>query len=674
MNRNKKRTRRIIIISAVAVLIVGLLLGIWFYLQYRNDQKTVEVIPVNQITDYYWGDQSSSSGMVVSDYVQELFHDDNKLVSQIFVEEGQEVHIGDPLLQYDQVRLEFDVRAKKIALETADLHISTAQNQLRKLQNTRPVSTAGPTSRPTSRPGPTSTPRPSATPKPTPVPPRDVTLYSRLDLSSAPYRGAGTTENPYVFLCTKDCIVTPQFMQWLLGMEVAPTPTPSPTAEPTPDLNPDEDGEGPDFPEEEATPAPSPTPEPLTQLASPFAAVFEVRDGDSNYGQLISAFKLDGTVLSGGFQFSDLIYESNTLESIASIFNAPTPRPTATANPNNYNDMGYTSAELRKLIDEKKQEIIELQHNRKQAQLDLDKATLLLNNSTVLSNIDGVVLSLINEETAQSEGKPFLVVSGDDACYVAGAIPETLLGIVQIGDTVTIMDYMSGGSYSAEIVSISDYPLDSNSNLYYYGSQNPNSSTYEFTAVVEEGAEMQSDSYVDITLNTQDQDAADALYIQKAYVRDDDAGSYVMKAGPEDRLVKQYVQTGRILYGSSIEIKSGLTIDDYVAFPYGVDVKEGVRVVVQGSELGPIAGGGLPAESAGGDLDGGFTDGGIETGVPTDDVSIPEEGSSASEAYLDSEDGEDRNLSGEDGTAEPGRSDFTDGTYSADDGGGETFD
>ncbi len=89
---------------------------------------------------------------------------------------------------------------------------------------------------------------------------------------------------------------------------------------------------------------------------------------------------------------------------------------------------------------------------------------------------------------------------------------------------------------------------------------------------------------MEITLNVQDEEAADALYIQKAYIREDDAGSYVMKAGIDNRLVKQYVQTGKSLYGSSLEIKSGLTIDDYVAFPYGPDVKEGVRVLKEGSE------------------------------------------------------------------------------------------
>ena len=81
-------------------------------------------------------------------------------------------------------------------------------------------------------------PAPTATPAPT-VPPADVTVYRRLDVDSKPYAGSGTTEDPYVFLCTEDCVLTQEFLLRLLG-----------------------DGS---------------TPSPDDVLATPFAATFEVR-------------------------------------------------------------------------------------------------------------------------------------------------------------------------------------------------------------------------------------------------------------------------------------------------------------------------------------------------------------------------------------------------------------
>lgn len=575
MKQKSKNKKRLIVISILIVLAAALVVGLWLFWQYREDQKTVEVVPVTQISDGYWGDQSSSSGMVISDYVQELYPDTSKVISEIFVQEGDAVRIGTPLLQYDKETLELDVQAKEVAVKKADLNLKNAQTHLKRLQNTRATATPRPTQQPTNRPGNTTTPRPTSSTSPTPstIPPADVTLYSRLDLTSIPYAGSGTSEDPYLFLCTSDCVMTPEFLRRLLGFgeASAPVETPAPGDESS-DV------------EEEPTPTPTPAPTPSTTLKTPFAAVFEVREGDSNYGKLISAFKLDGTRMSGNFEISSVLTGSNTIGSIANLFGA-----TPTPNANNYNHMGYTASELRNLINEAKEEIQGLQVTRRQAELDLDRAKLQLKNSTVLSTVDGVVHTLIDQEEAAAQAKPFLVVSGESTYYVAGALSESVLGIVKVGDTVTVNDYMNGGTYNAQIVDIKDYPLDSDSNLYYYGGGNPNSSTYEFTAVVENGEGLQSGQYVDIQLTMQNEADQNALYIQNAYIREDDGGSYVMKAGIDNRLKKQYVRTGRSLYGYSLEIKSGLKQEDYVAFPYGPDIKEGVRVILEGTEEPPFS-------------------------------------------------------------------------------------
>jgi len=43
-------------------------------------------------------------------------------------------------------------------------------------------------------------------------------------------------------------------------------------------------------------------------------------------------------------------------------------------------------------------------------------------------------------------------------------------------------------------------------------------------------------------------------------------------------LKKEYVLTGKSLWGSYLEIKGGLTRKDSIAFPYGKGVKEGAPV------------------------------------------------------------------------------------------------
>ena len=613
MSMQKKAKKRLILSSAAIVLAAGLGVGGWLFWQYRNDQKTVEVQPVSYLSTSYWGDTAQSSGAITSDYIQELYPDSSKTITDVFVTEGQEVSIGDPLLQYDKTKLELDVEAKDVAIKETELKIDNAQNQLKKLQNTKPIATpkpekATPTPKPT-KPTPTPEPEPEPTPAPTPTPeptttPADVTLYSQLDVDAVPYAGSGTTDDPYIFLCTDDCTMTKGFLSLLFGLgsetedggkegtggETADGDTEGDTT--GEELTGGETGDGETTGEETGDGEDGGQEEPQSQLATPFAAIFEVREDDSNYGALIASFKLDGTQLSANFQNFPQFDGSQTVESVAEVFEArakATPSPTP--NPNNYDDMGYTSSQLKELIAEKRQEIKNYQYELKQNKLDLEKARLALKNSTVLSTVDGVVRTLTDLDTAAASNQPFLVVTGAEQYYVTGVLSEGLLGSVQPGDTVTVNSWENGMTYTAQVVSISDYPLEAGSN-YYYGTGNPNSSSYEFVAVL--GAEndtstLRNGMYVDLTLSVQEGVEADGgLYLDKAYLREDEGGSYVMKVSRENRLEKTYVSTGKTIYsGSYVEIRSGLTTEDYIAFPYGTDVKDGVRAVIQGTEEVP---------------------------------------------------------------------------------------
>lgn len=604
MSMQKKAKKRLILSSAAIVLAAGLGVGGWLFWQYRNDQKTVEVQPVSYLSTSYWGDTAQSSGTITSDYIQELYPDSSKTITDVFVTEGQEVSIGDPLLQYDKTKLELDVEAKDVAIKETELKIDNAQNQLKKLQNTKPIATpkpekATPTPKPT-KPTPTPEPEPEPTPAPTPTPeptttPADVTLYSQLDVDAVPYAGSGTTDDPYIFLCTDDCTMTKGFLSLLFGLG---SETEDAGQEGT-DGDTEGDATGEELTGDETTGEETgdgetggQEEESQSQLATPFAAIFEVREDNSNYGELIASFKLDGTQLSANFQNFPQFDGSQTVESVAEAFEArakATPSPTP--NPNNYDDMGYTSSQLKELIAEKRQEIKNYQYELKQNKLDLEKARLALKNSTVLSTVDGVVRTLTDLDTAAASNQPFLVVTGAEQYYVTGVLSEGLLGSVQPGDTVTVNSWENGMTYTAQVVSISDYPLEDGAN-YYYGTGNPNSSSYEFVAVL--GAEndtstLRNGMYVDLTLSVQEGVEADGgLYLDKAYLREDEGGSYVMKVSRENRLEKAYVSTGKTIYsGSYVEIRSGLEVEDYIAFPYGTDVKDGVRAVIQGTEEVP---------------------------------------------------------------------------------------
>ena len=86
---------------------------------------------------------------------------------------------------------------------------------------------------------------------------------------------------------------------------------------------------------------------------------------------------------------------------------------------------------------------------------------------------------------------------------------------------------------------------------------------------------MSTDMGISITIPAQSEESG--MFIPKVYVREEDGNYYVMKADENNRLKKQYVKTGRIIYGSQIEIKSGLSESDKICFSYGKNIKEGIK-------------------------------------------------------------------------------------------------
>ena len=152
-----------------------------------------------------------------------------------------------------------------------------------------------------------------------------------------------------------------------------------------------------------------------------------------------------------------------------------------------------------------------------------------------------------------------------------------LLETVKVGQAITATSWETGTTVNATITEISPYPSTGNS---YGGDGNPNSSYYPFTAYVEDASGLSNGTGVQISMSTTDSnvDSSKIICIDRAYVRTENGKSYVYKADENNRLKKQYITTGKIVYGQQIIIKSGLSLDDRIAFPYGKTAKEGVKV------------------------------------------------------------------------------------------------
>ena len=141
---------------------------------------------------------------------------------------------------------------------------------------------------------------------------------------------------------------------------------------------------------------------------------------------------------------------------------------------------------------------------------------------------------------------------------------------MKVGQTVTVTSWMNYMAVDGTIVEISEYPVDNNNG---WSAGNTNVSYYPFTVFVSEDANLQANEYVSIMYIAQENSSG--LYLQNMFIRSEGSRYFVYVAGEDGRLERRDVTVGKSLWGSYMEVLSGVTMEEKIAFPYGKDVAEG---------------------------------------------------------------------------------------------------
>ncbi len=557
--RMSKKLKKAIIIAACAVGVCG---AVWGGLTIaRNAQRSdVKVYSVNDfcMTDY-WGDTSSTSGMVTTDKIQKVFLSSSQTVNKVWVAEGDSVRKGDKLISYDSTLTQASVEQAKIDYDRQDESLTTAKNELEYLKKAK----------------------------------NKETLKQELDKLTAeldalkkkydedpdhPYNGdAPVTEGAikdYKKTMTvkgadgSDQTVNVLYYSWLSTSRLNDSKVTEILTN-LATLRADKD-------------------HPSVDTYVVLVQRYEDKVGgyvDNTVGLVITetytagddtavpavpesrsvSFSVRGDLPE--FEDTERKYDDAAIKKLQQKINLA----------NMYLENSMEQKDLAKAIVDKAQEVKEKEVNLRLAKLSLDKKTKELGDGNVYAEFDGTVKAVRNADEAYNNSEAVIELSGGGGYYVTGTLSEMELGSVKVGDTVSISSWMTGAACEGTIVSIDDYPTTSGNS---WGDGNRNVSYYPFKAFVEEDAALQANDYVDIQYQkagTQEQGSS--LYLQSWFIRTDNGKSYVMARGEDGRLEQRWVQTGRDLWGSYTQIRGGLTTDDYLAFPYGRDVVEGARTV-----------------------------------------------------------------------------------------------
>lgn len=547
--RMSKKLKRVII---TAVCVVGVCGAVWGGLTIaRNAQRgDVNVYAVNDfaMTDY-WGDTSNTSGMVTTDKLQKIYISQSQTVKKVWVKEGDSVKKGTALVSYDstltqatveRAKIDYDRQTENLEVMKNELELlkkaknkETLQAELKKLQDelekaikddpssvvdeTKITAPENITPADAETPGGTAK-NPFFILWPLEKPLNDEAAKEILTLLNKPIGEANPKVEVYVVLVTRSGDIKGGLLanQWgirITGQYTAGT-------------------EG-----SEGQPATEAKTEISMVLMTPEASF---SDPEKTYGEAVT--KLQRKIA----QIQELL------------------------------DASMTQLDLNKAILEKAQAVKEQEVNLKVAKLKLDKKLAELGDGNVYAEFDGTVKAVRDPDEAYNNSEAVVELSGGGGYYVTGTLSEMDLGSVQVGDSVSISSWMTGAACEGTIVSIDDYPTSNGNN---WGDGNSNVSYYPFKVFVTEDANLQPNDYVDIQYqkDTSAEESGSSLYLESMFIRTDNGKSYVMARGEDGRLEQRWVQTGRDLWGSYTQIRGGLTIDDYVAFPYGRDVVEGAH-------------------------------------------------------------------------------------------------
>ena len=117
--------------------------------------------------------------------------------------------------------------------------------------------------------------------------------------------------------------------------------------------------------------------------------------------------------------------------------------------------------------------------------MSLNKIKAEVQDGAVYSDLDGVVKVVRDATEAYNEGSAVVEVSGGGGYYIEGALTELELESVKVGQSVTVMSYMSNyAEMQGTIIEISEYP---NLNGYSWNNGNTNVSYYPFTVFIQMG-------------------------------------------------------------------------------------------------------------------------------------------------------------------------------------------
>ena len=573
--RKARKTKKIILTVTAVVLVAAIGAGIWWS-TVGKPKEPVTVFPFQYLgMTEYWGDNQESYGPVTTDRIQTIYISDTQTVTEIHVEPGAEVKKGDLLLSFDTTLSDLALERKRLDVEKLKLQLLDAEEYLKELKNMRPMRV------------------PTVTPDDESEEQLGALLTGQSQVSFLQEYDGSSADKALILWVRSDAKITDAMLEevWSKAVEFQTANRPEEPEDPEPGEGGEEEPSAPDSGESssssEAGGETPPPPEGGGETPPPEGGEDgggsedggEEEPVDVSHFYVVIKVTASNRELGNKSVWQGLHVFRNGGNYSFQFFSAPIPdhmltETDDTDKPDFDYGSGYTWAQLQQMRSEQEKKIADLQLQVRMAEAEYKLKQLEAADGHVYAKFDGTVVSLLSPEEAKATSQPLLKVSGGGGFYVEGFISELQREQLIPGQEVTVNDWNTGMVYTGTVRSVGDFPTQDG---YYNGMGNPNTSYYPFTVFVDGSADLQEGLYVNVVYSVGS--AQSGIYLENPFLRTEQGRTYVYVRGEDGLLEKRYVTTGKSLWGSYTEILEGITAEDFLAFPYGKEVKAGMPTV-----------------------------------------------------------------------------------------------
>lgn len=130
--------KKIVIGVLIAALVCGGVYGVLMQMK-KSNQTEVMVVSVSSLKSDYYMPSTTLEGNVTTNVAQNITVDDDMIIDNIYVQSGDTVSVGDPLISFDMTLVEMELKIMQLKAQKLEQDLTKATNRLYSLQNGGPI-------------------------------------------------------------------------------------------------------------------------------------------------------------------------------------------------------------------------------------------------------------------------------------------------------------------------------------------------------------------------------------------------------------------------------------------------------------------------------------------------------------------------------------------------------